>query len=195
MLSVMEHHANIVPWHFLRERQGVVLKWVDVDADGGLGPAGRDRRDRSQDQAGCSNAVFERVGHSGRRQSDHRRRACTKGVPVLVDGSQGAVHMPVNVAGYRLRLSMQLLATSFMDPSGSGAIYIKSERMAEMRPFIGGGDMIKEVSKDQVIYNDPPMKFEAGTPGYCPNHRSGCCAGLHDGSGDGKYRRSRIRPA
>ena len=90
--------------------------------------------------------------------------AHARGVPVLVDGSQGAVHMPVNVQDIGCDF-YAITGHKLYGPSGSGAIYIKSKRMAEMRPFIGGGDMIKEVSKDQVIYNDPPMKFEAGTPG------------------------------
>ena len=85
-------------------------------------------------------------------------------VPVLVDGSQGAVHMPVNVEEIGCDF-YAITGHKLYGPSGSGAIFIRSERMAEMRPFIGGGDMIREVSKDQVIYADPPMKFEAGTPG------------------------------
>ncbi len=163
VLSVMEHHANIVPWHFLRERQGVVLKWVDVDADGGLDPQAVidaiGPRTKLVAVTHCSNVLGTVVDVKAITEGAH-----AKGVPVLVDGSQGAVHMPV---------SMQEIGCDFYaitghklyGPSASGAIYIKSDRMAEMRPFLGGGDMIKEVSKDQVIYNDPPMKFEAGTPG------------------------------
>jgi cysteine desulfurase/selenocysteine lyase len=86
------------------------------------------------------------------------------GVPVLVDGSQAAVHMPVDVHDIGADF-YAVTGHKLYGPSGSGAIFVKSERMAEMQPFIGGGDMIKEVSKDGVIYNDPPMKFEAGTPG------------------------------
>jgi len=82
----------------------------------------------------------------------------------LVDGSHGAVHMPVDVADIGCDF-YAITGHKLYGPSGSGAIYIKADRMAEMRPFIGGGDMIKEVHRDQVIYNDPPMKFEAGTPG------------------------------
>ena len=87
-----------------------------------------------------------------------------RGVAVLVDGSQGAVHMPVDVQDIGCDF-YAITGHKLYGPSGSGAIYIKPERMAEMRPFFGGGDMIKEVHRDQVIYNDPPMKFEAGTPG------------------------------
>jgi cysteine desulfurase/selenocysteine lyase len=163
VLSVMEHHANIVPWHFLRERQGVVLKWVDVDAEGGLDPQAVidaiGPKTKLVAVTQCSNVLGTVVDVKAITQGAH-----AKGVPVLVDGSQGAVHMPVNVQDIGCDF-YAITGHKLYGPSGSGAIYIKSERMAEMRPFIGGGDMIKEVSKDQVIYNDPPMKFEAGTPG------------------------------
>ncbi|WP_037315537.1 cysteine desulfurase [Ruegeria halocynthiae] len=163
VLSVMEHHANIVPWHFLRERQGVILKWVDVGADGGLDPQAVidaiGPRTKLVAVTQCSNVLGTVVDVKAITEGAH-----AKGVPVLVDGSQGAVHMPVNVQDIGCDF-YAITGHKLYGPSGSGAIYIKSERMAEMRPFIGGGDMIKEVSKDQVIYNDPPMKFEAGTPG------------------------------
>ena len=163
VLSVMEHHANIVPWHFLRERQGVILKWVDVDAAGHLDPQAVidaiGPKTKLVAVTQCSNVLGTVVDVKAITEGAH-----AKGVPVLVDGSQGAVHMPVNVAEIGCDF-YAITGHKLYGPSGSGAIYIKSERMAEMRPFIGGGDMIKEVSKDQVIYNDPPMKFEAGTPG------------------------------
>jgi len=163
VLSVMEHHANIVPWHFLRERQGVKLKWVDVDATGALDPQ------KVIDAIGpttklvaithLSNVLGTRV--DVKAICDGARE---KGVPVMVDGSQAAVHMPVDLDA----LGCDFYAVTghkLYGPSGSGAIYVNRERLAEMRPFMGGGDMIREVSKEQVSYADPPMKFEAGTPG------------------------------
>ena len=90
--------------------------------------------------------------------------ARARGVPVLVDGSQAAVHMPVNVQESGCDF-YAVTGHKLYGPSGSGAIYVRAERMAEMRPFIGGGDMIREVTRETVTYNDPPMKFEAGTPG------------------------------
>ncbi|WP_306004749.1 cysteine desulfurase [Aquicoccus porphyridii] len=163
VLSVMEHHANIVPWHFLRERQGVVLKWVDVDATGALDPQ------KLIDAIGPRTklVVITHVSNVLGTVVDVKAvcdAAREKGVPVLVDGSQGAVHLPVDVE----EIGCDFYAVTghkLYGPSGSGAIYIRRERMEEMRPFIGGGDMIREVSRDEVIYNDPPMKFEAGTPG------------------------------
>ncbi|WP_424986176.1 cysteine desulfurase [Microbulbifer sp. S227A] len=163
ILSVMEHHANIVPWHFLRERQGVVLKWVDVDATGALDPQAVidaiTPRTRLVAITQLSNVLGTRVD-----VKTITREAQTMGVPVLVDGSQGAVHMPVDVQDIGCDF-YAITGHKLYGPSGSGAIYVKSERLAEMRPFMGGGDMIKEVSKEAIIYNDPPMKFEAGTPG------------------------------
>ncbi|GHD99770.1 cysteine desulfurase [Defluviimonas sp. 20V17] len=162
VLSVMEHHANIVPWHFLRERQGVVLKWVDVDVNGDLDPQ----------------AVLDAIGPKTRLIAiTHMSNvlgtkvdikticagARAKGVPVLVDGSQGAVHGPVDVQDLGCDF-YAITGHKLYGPSGSGAIYIRAERQAEMRPFLGGGDMIREVTKDAVSYADPPMKFEAGTP-------------------------------
>ncbi len=163
ILSVMEHHANIVPWHFLRERQGVVLKWVDVDGRGHLDAQkvidAITPRTKLIGVTHLSNVLGTKV--DVKAICDGAR---TKGVPVLIDGSQAAVHMAVNLDEMGCDF-YAITGHKLYGPSGSGAIYVRKERMAEMRPFMGGGDMIREVSKDQVIYNDPPMKFEAGTPG------------------------------
>jgi len=163
ILSVMEHHANIVPWHFLRERQGVVLKWVDVDDTGYLDPQAVidaiSEKTKLIAVTHMSNVLGTRVDVKSICATAQER-----GVPVLVDGSQAAVHGPVNIS----EIGCDFYAVTghkLYGPSGSGAIYIKANRQQEMRPFIGGGDMIREVRKDTVTYNDPPMKFEAGTPG------------------------------
>lgn len=163
VLSVMEHHANIVPWHFLRERQGVVLKWVNCDSRGDLDPQAvidaigpRTRLVAVTQMSNVLGTVVDvaAICHAAR----------DRGVPVLVDGSQAAVHMPVDVAAMGCDF-YAITGHKLYGPSGSGAIFMRRERMQEMRPFLGGGDMIREVSRDSVIYNDPPMKFEAGTPG------------------------------
>ena len=162
VLSVMEHHANIVPWHFLRERQGVVLKWVEIDANGDLDPAAVlaaiSPRTRLVAVTHMSNVLGTVVDVAA-----ICRGAKAQGVPVLVDGSQAAVHLPVDLA----EIGCDFYAVTghkLYGPSGSGAIFIHRDRLAEMRPFMGGGDMIRDVSRDAVSYNDPPMKFEAGTP-------------------------------
>lgn len=163
ILSIMEHHANIVPWHFLRERQGVVLKWVGVDAKGDLDPeavlAAITPRTKLIALTHMSNVLGTVVDVAAVCAG-----ARARGVPVLLDGSQASVHMAVDVRAIGCDF-YAITGHKLYGPSGSGAIYIAPERMAEMRPFLGGGDMIREVSRDSVIYNDPPMKFEAGTPG------------------------------
>ncbi|WP_295508679.1 cysteine desulfurase [uncultured Sulfitobacter sp.] len=163
ILSVMEHHANIVPWHFLRERQGVVIKWVDVDASGALDPQAVidaiTPKTKLVAVTHVSNVLGTVVDVKAITAGAH-----AKGVPVLVDGSQATVHMPVDVQDIGCDF-YAITGHKLYGPSGSGAIYIKKSRMAQMRPFLGGGDMIREVTKDSVTYNDPPMKFEAGTPG------------------------------
>ncbi|MFV0245643.1 MAG: cysteine desulfurase [Qingshengfaniella sp.] len=163
VLSVMEHHANIVPWHFLRERQGVVLKWVEPDATGGLDPQrvidAIGPRTRLVAITQVSNVLGTVVDVAAICAA-----ARDKGVPVLVDGSQAAVHMPVDVQKMGCDFYV-ITGHKLYGPTGSGAIYIRKERQAEMRPFLGGGDMIREVRRDTITWADPPMKFEAGTPG------------------------------
>jgi len=163
VLTVAEHHANIVPWHLLRERQGVVLKWVEVDANGDLDPQ----------------AVIEAIGPKTKLVAiSHMSNvlgtifdvkpvidaAHERDVPVLVDGSQAAVHMALDLDALGADF-YAITGHKLYGPSGSGAMHIKRARMDEMRPFMGGGDMIREVHRDTVTWNDPPMKFEAGTPG------------------------------
>jgi cysteine desulfurase/selenocysteine lyase len=163
VLSVMEHHANIVPWHFLRDRLGVVLRWVDCDATGDLDPAkvidAIGPRTKLVAITQMSNVLGTVVD-----VASICRAARERGVPVLVDGSQAAVHMPVDVQAIGCDF-YAITGHKLYGPSGSGAIFIRRDRMAEMQPFLGGGDMIREVTRDAVTYNDPPMKFEAGTPG------------------------------
>lgn len=163
VLTVLEHHANIVPWHFLRERQGVVLNWVEPDPDGSLDPQkvidAIGPRTKLVAITHMSN-VFGTVVDVQAICAAARAR----GVPVLIDGSQSAVHMPVNVEEIGCDF-YAITGHKLYGPTGSGAIYIHPERMAEMRPFMGGGDMIREVRRDGVDYAAPPMKFEAGTPG------------------------------
>jgi len=163
VLSVMEHHANIVPWHFLRERQGVRLVWVEPEADGSLDPArvlaAITPRTRLVAVTHMSNVLGTLVDIRAIAEG-----ARARGVPVLADGSQAAVHGPVDVQALGVDF-YPITGHKLYGPSGSGAIYVRRERQAEMRPFLGGGDMIREVTRDAVSYNDPPHKFEAGTPG------------------------------
>ena len=163
VLSIMEHHANIVPWHFLRERQGVVIKWVDVDKNGDLDPQkvinAIGPKTKLVAVTHMSNVLGTIVDVKTITQGAH-----AKGVPVLIDGSQAAMHMPVDVTDIGCDF-YALTGHKLYGPSGSGAIYVTKARMSEMRPFMGGGDMIRDVSRNHVTWNDPPIKFEAGTPG------------------------------
>jgi cysteine desulfurase/selenocysteine lyase len=162
VLSVMEHHANIVPWHFLRERQGVVLKWVDIEPDGALDPekilAAIGPKTRLVAITHMSNVLGTVVDVKAICAG-----ARAQGVPVLVDGSQAAVHMPVDVRDLDCDF-YAITGHKLYGPTGSGALYARRERLEEMRPFLGGGDMIREVRKDAISYADPPLRFEAGTP-------------------------------
>jgi cysteine desulfurase/selenocysteine lyase len=163
VLSVMEHHANIVPWHFLRERQGAVLRWVAPEPDGSLsaekvveaiGP-----RTKLVAVTHMSNVLGTVLDVKSIAAAARER-----GVAVLVDGSQAAVHMPVDVADLGIDFYV-ITGHKLYGPTASGALYVRRERYGEMRPFLGGGDMIREVAQDRVTYADPPLKFEAGTPG------------------------------
>ncbi len=162
VLSTMEHHANIVPWHFLRERMGVVLKWVDLDQDDNLDPGSVldaiGPRTRLVAVTHMSNVLGTRVDLKPIVDGAHRR-----GVPVLADGSQSAVHSKVDVQDLGVDF-FAITGHKLYGPSASGAVYINRDRLKEMRPFKGGGDMISEVTREAVTYADPPRLFEAGTP-------------------------------
>lgn len=162
VLSIMEHHSNIVPWHFLRERHGAVIKWAPVDDEGNflidefeklLTP-----KTKLVAITQMSNALgtFVPIKEVVRLAHDH-------GIPVLVDGAQGAVHLPIDVQDLDCDF-YAFTGHKVYGPTGIGALYAKHEHLVAMRPFNGGGEMIREVAKDWVTYGDPPHKFEAGTP-------------------------------
>ncbi|RED13255.1 cysteine desulfurase [Pontivivens insulae] len=163
LISVMEHHANIVPWHFLRERMGVKLVWVAPEADGSfdVGKVADAITDRTKliSLTHMSNVLGTIVDIAGVVEL-----AKPRGIPVAVDGSQASVHMPVDVAALGCDF-YAITGHKLYGPSASGAVWISDARMAEMQPFMGGGDMIRTVAQDEITYNDPPHKFEAGTPG------------------------------
>ena len=162
VLSIMEHHSNIVPWHFHRERNGAVIRWAPVDDEGNflldefeklLGP-----RTRMVAITHMSNALGTIVP-----VKEAIRLAHARGIPVLVDGSQAAVHLPVDVADLDCDFYV-FTGHKAYGPTGIGALYAKPEHLAAMPPYQGGGEMIREVSRDAITYADPPHRFEAGTP-------------------------------
>ncbi|OLP43485.1 cysteine desulfurase [Rhizobium oryziradicis] len=162
VLSIMEHHSNIVPWHFLRERKGAKLVWVPVDDDGAFHIEAFEKslteRTKLIAITHMSNALGTVVP-----VKEVCRIAKERGIPVLVDGSQGAVHMPVDVRDIDCDWYV-MTGHKLYGPSGIGVLYGKMDRLRQMQPFMGGGEMIVDVSQDNVTYNEPPHRFEAGTP-------------------------------
>ena len=162
VLSIMEHHSNIVPWHFLRERQGAVIKWAPVDDEGHflvdefeklIGP-----RTRLVAITHMSNMLGTLVP-----VKEVTRIAHAHGVPVLIDGAQAAVHVDVDVRDIDCDF-YAFTGHKIYGPTGIGVLYGKYAHLAAMPPFNGGGEMIREVFEDRITYGDPPHKFEAGTP-------------------------------
>jgi cysteine desulfurase/selenocysteine lyase len=162
VLSIMEHHANIVPWHFLRERQGAVIKWAPVDDDGNflIDEFEKLLTDRTKMVAitQMSNVLGTVVP-----VKEVVRIAHARGIPVLVDGAQSSVHMDVDVRDIDCDFYV-ITGHKLYGPTGIGALYGKHEHLAAMPPFNGGGEMIREVHRDHVSYGVPPHRFEAGTP-------------------------------
>ncbi|MEO0979765.1 MAG: cysteine desulfurase [Pseudomonadota bacterium] len=162
VLSIMEHHSNIVPWHFHRERHGSVLKWVYVREDGtfDLDAFVDTLTDRTKLVAitHMSNVLGTVVPIKEICEIAHER-----GIQVLVDGSQAAVHMPVDVQDLGCDYYV-FTGHKVYGPSGIGVLWGKPERLNALRPFNGGGEMILDVTEDVITYNDPPHRFEAGTP-------------------------------
>ena len=162
VLSIMEHHSNIVPWHFIRERQGAKLVWVPVDDLGVLHIEEFEKRLTTRTKLVAITQMSNALG-TITPIKEIVRIAHQRGIPVLVDGSQSAVHMPVDVQDLGCDFFV-FTGHKVYGPSGIGVLYGRKEMLESMRPFHGGGEMIFEVTEDDVTYNDPPHRFEAGTP-------------------------------
>ena len=162
LLTIMEHHSNIVPWHFIRERQGAVLKWAPVSEEGEFSLAEFERlitpRTRMIAITHMSNVLGTVVP-----VKDVARIAHDRGIPVLVDGAQGAVHLPVDVQDLDVDF-YAFTGHKLYGPTGIGVLYGKKEHLEEMPPYQGGGEMIGYVTRDEITYAKPPHRFEAGTP-------------------------------
>lgn len=162
VLSIMEHHSNMVPWHFLRERYGAVIKWTPVDDEGNflldefeklLGP-----RTKMVAITHMSNMLGTEVP-----VKEVTRLAHARGIPVLLDGAQAAVHLDIDVQDIGCDF-YACTGHKIYGPTGIGVLYGKHAHLDAMPPFNGGGEMIREVFQDRVIYGESPYKFEAGTP-------------------------------
>jgi cysteine desulfurase/selenocysteine lyase len=162
VLSVMEHHSNIVPWHFHRERKGAVLKWVDVADDGSFSVEAFERALSKRTKIVAITHMSNVLG-TVTPIKEIVRIAHAHGVPVLVDGSQGAVHLDVDVRDLDADFYV-FTGHKVYGPTGIGVLYGKRALLAELPPFNGGGEMIQDVTRDVVTYNEPPHRFEAGTP-------------------------------
>ena len=163
ILSVMEHHSNIVPWHFLREKIGIKIVWADLNSDGGFDIKNIINKVNDKTKlisiTHMSNVLGLKVDVKALCEF-----ARPKGILVAVDGSQASVHQKVNLSDLGCDF-YAITGHKLYGPSGSGALYVKSKNYENMQPFLGGGEMIDRVSKNEIIYNTPPGKFEAGTPG------------------------------
>ena len=162
VLTVMEHHSNIVPWHFLRERYGVVLRWLDVDADGNV--------DMDAYRAALSNrtrvvAVTHQSNVLGAYTplAQMAAMAHEAGALILADGCQATVHGPVDVQALGVDLYVAT-GHKLYAPSGIGILYGRKALLDALPPYRGGGEMIDQVTTETVTYNDAPHRFEAGTP-------------------------------
>jgi cysteine desulfurase/selenocysteine lyase len=162
VLSIMEHHSNIVPWHFIRERQGAKLVWAPVDDLGVFHIEEFEKRLTDRTKLVAITHMSNALG-TVTPIKEIVRIAHERGIPVLVDGSQAAVHMPVDVQDIDCDFYV-FTGHKVYGPSGIGVLYGKRDMLERMRPFQGGGEMIFEVTEDEVTYNDPPHRFEAGTP-------------------------------
>ncbi len=162
VLSIMEHHSNIVPWHFLRERQGAVIKWAPVDDEGNFSIDEFEKlltpRTKMIAITHMSNMLGTIVP-----VKEVVRLAHARGIPVLIDGAQGAVHLDIDVADIGCDF-YAFTGHKLYGPTGIGVLYGRHEHLAAMPPFNGGGEMIREVFEDRITYGEPPHKFEAGTP-------------------------------
>ncbi|QIO34211.1 cysteine desulfurase [Bradyrhizobium sp. 1(2017)] len=162
VISIMEHHSNIVPWHFLRERQGAVIKWAPVDDEGNFLIDEFEKLLTAKTKLVAITQMSNALGTIVPIK-DVVKIAHARGIPVLVDGSQGAVHLPVDVQDLGCDFYV-FTGHKVYGPTGIGVLWAKYDHLVAMRPFNGGGEMIREVSRDFITYGDPPHKFEAGTP-------------------------------
>lgn len=162
VLTIMEHHSNIVPWHFIREKNGAKLVFVPVEDDGSIDIEAFEKaitpRTKLVATTHMSNVLGTVVDVKAVTALAH-----SKGIPVLVDGSQAAVHMPIDVQDIDCDFYV-FTGHKLYGPTGIGILYGKRDMLERTRPFNGGGEMIVEVTEETVTYNAPPHRFEAGTP-------------------------------
>jgi cysteine desulfurase/selenocysteine lyase len=162
VLSIMEHHSNIVPWHFLRERQGAVIKWAPVDEEGNFLLDEFEKLLTPRTKMVAITHMSNMLG-TVVPVKDVVKLCKARGIPTLIDGSQGAVHLDVDVQDIGCDFYV-FTGHKLYGPSGIGVLWGRYDLLAAMPPFNGGGEMIRDVFEDRITYGDPPHRFEAGTP-------------------------------
>ena len=163
ILTTLEHHANIVPWHFLRSRKDIKLTWIDPDENGQVSFDMINEKISSKTKMVCithMSNVFGSIIDVKKICHELKKR----GIVSVLDGSQAIVHLEVDVKSIGCDF-YTFTGHKLFGPTGTGVLYVNKSRISEMVPFIGGGEMIRNVSKDNVTYNQSPFLFEAGTPG------------------------------
>jgi cysteine desulfurase/selenocysteine lyase len=162
VLSIMEHHSNIVPWHYHRERNGAVIKWAGVDDEGVFDLEAFEKLLTPKTRIVAITHMSNVLG-TVTPLKEIVELAHARGIPVLADGAQAVVHMPVDVRALDIDF-YGFTGHKLYGPTGVGILYAKKAWLERMRPYEGGGEMIAEVTTDTITYNDLPHKFEAGTP-------------------------------
>jgi len=162
IVSEMEHHSNIVPWNFLRERKGAVLKWAPVKDDGSFDIDGFAALLTPKTKIVAITHMSNVLGTLS-PVAEIAKLAHGVGAKVLIDGCQGSVHEIVDVQALDVDFYV-CTGHKLYGPTGIGFLYGKYDRLASMQPYQGGGEMIADVYKDKVTYAAPPHRFEAGTP-------------------------------
>ncbi|MCF1742718.1 cysteine desulfurase [Paradevosia shaoguanensis] len=162
VVTIMEHHSNIVPWHFHRERKGAVLKFVDVRDDGSFDIDAFEKALTPKTKMVAVTHMSNVLG-TVTPIKEVIEIAHARGIPVLVDGSQGAVHLKVDVQDLDVDFYVAT-GHKLYGPTGIGILYGKFDLLKDMQPYQGGGEMIDVVTVDGITYNEPPHRFEAGTP-------------------------------
>ncbi len=186
VLSVMEHHSNIVPWHFHRERNGAILNWVEIGDDGSFSIEAFEMTLSDRTKIVAITQMSNVVG-TAPPIKEIVRIAHARGIRVLVDGSQGAVHLDVDVRDLDADFYV-VTGHKLYGPTGIGVLYGKRELLESLPPFLGGGEMIEEVTREMVTYNQPPHRFEAGTPPIAQAIGLGAALDYMEGIGLGRIR-------
>lgn len=162
LLTRMEHHANIVPWQLVAERTGATIRVAEITPEGTLDLDAL-RRAMTPDVKLLGVAHVSNVLGTVNPVRDICREARRQGIATLVDGSQALPHMPVDIPSIGCDF-YAFTGHKMCGPTGTGALWARREHLQAMPPFLGGGEMIREVSFEGTVYNDPPHRFEAGTP-------------------------------